>query len=141
MELIKITRQGVSRTTTFALFQCPFCGNIIEKSLKNGDRVQSCGCLVHHRKKNCGRKSIRKKPITKKSKAEARKFAVLHCPKYAECRDQAAHADWGGCQMQCYKCPDMEELKETNYWRAEINIDGCRTGYSEQTEHKMRVPI
>ena len=60
MELIKITesKRVNNHLRQFAIFKCPFCYSLVERTKCNGLRDKGCGCtnisLVH---KNCGTKT------------------------------------------------------------------------------------
>jgi len=45
MKLIKITKQAKYKKDRMALFLCPYCGGKVEKTIKDGERTQSCGCI------------------------------------------------------------------------------------------------
>jgi len=48
MELIKKTSRKAFKNkkslTSFGLFKCPFCNNLVEKQLSHGKNAKSCGC-------------------------------------------------------------------------------------------------
>jgi hypothetical protein len=93
---------------------------------KNGDCIL---CVKMRQEKR------KKKPVDRLEKERAREYAALHCLKYRECRDKAAYAKWGGCQMNCHQCEKMEIKRDC--YLDEVSMGGCCPCYDEITEYRI----
>ena len=45
MKLIGVIKQTTRVRETIGLFYCPHCGAEVERTIRNGERTKSCGCL------------------------------------------------------------------------------------------------
>jgi len=48
MKLVATIKQTGTKRTTIGLFLCPYCKETVERTLRNGVRTKSCGCMKNH---------------------------------------------------------------------------------------------
>jgi len=48
MRLIRVIKQTHLKHTSIGLYKCPYCNAEVERTLRNGDRTKSCGCMKNN---------------------------------------------------------------------------------------------